>query len=63
MASFSGCVAEIATIPIDTAKVRLQIQKTEIGQIPRYKGLLGTAQKIAAEEGFFALYGGLSAGL
>ena len=24
---------------------------------------MGTAQKIAAEEGFFALYGGLSAGL
>jgi len=29
-ASTAGCVAEIATIPIDTAKVRLQIQGKSI---------------------------------
>jgi solute carrier family 25 uncoupling protein 8/9 len=26
MAAFSACIAEMATIPLDTAKVRLQIQ-------------------------------------
>jgi len=30
-ASFSAMVAESLTIPMDTAKVRLQIQKTEAG--------------------------------
>lgn len=31
MASFSASVAEVITIPVDTAKVRLQIQKTPEG--------------------------------
>lgn len=48
---------------MDTAKVRLQIQKTPEGQKPRYVGLMGTAKTIAAEEGALALFGGLSAGL
>ena len=64
MASFSACVAEIATIPMDTAKVRLQIQKPAApGEALRYNGLFGTMKTVAAEEGPFALFGGLSAGL
>ena len=63
MASFSAMFAEIITIPVDTAKVRLQIQKTPEGQAPRYKGLVGTMSKVAAEEGPLSLFGGLSAGL
>ena len=56
-------VAEVVTIPIDTAKVRLQIQTTPAGQKPHYNGLIGTVKTIAAEEGTMALYGGLVPGL
>lgn len=63
MAAFSACVAEAATIPMDTAKVRLQLQKVAPGEKPRYSGLLGTAKTVAAEEGALALWGGLAPGL
>jgi len=63
-ASIAGSVGELATIPIDTAKVRLQIQgKTEEGAKPKYSGMMGTIKAIAAEEGPFALYNGLTAGM
>jgi hypothetical protein len=39
-ASFSAMVAECITIPVDTAKVRLQIQKVAEGEKPRYNGLM-----------------------
>jgi hypothetical protein len=39
-ASFAGMVAEAISIPTDTAKVRLQVQKIEPGVAPRYTGLL-----------------------
>lgn len=47
-ASVAGCVAEIATIPIDTAKVRLQIQgKSADPNIkPKYQGFMGTMKTI-----------------
>jgi solute carrier family 25 uncoupling protein 8/9 len=64
MASFSACVAEVATIPMDTAKVRLQLQgPVAAGEKLRYNGLFGTVKTIAAEEGALSLFGGLSAGL
>lgn len=63
-AATAACIAEIATIPIDTVKVRLQIQnKVATGQAPKYSGFLGTAKTIAGEEGITALYNGLTAGL
>ncbi len=63
-AATAACIAEIATIPIDTVKVRLQIQsKMASGAAPKYNGFLGTAKTVASEEGFFALYNGLTAGL
>ena len=62
-ASFSGSVGEALTIPIDTAKVRLQVQTVQEGVKPKYVGLLGTTKTIAAEEGPVALWNGLSAGL
>jgi solute carrier family 25 (mitochondrial uncoupling protein), member 8/9 len=64
-ASTAACIAEIATIPVDTAKVRLQVQGKSAtpGVAPKYSGFLGTMKTIAAEEGPFALYNGLSAGL
>jgi solute carrier family 25 (mitochondrial uncoupling protein), member 8/9 len=63
-AATAACIAEIATIPIDTVKVRLQIQnKMSHGEVPKYKGFLGTMKTISGEEGMFALYNGLTAGL
>ncbi|XP_042042184.1 mitochondrial uncoupling protein 2-like isoform X2 [Salvia splendens] len=65
--AFAACFAEICTIPLDTAKVRLQLQKrVPIGDstaAPKYRGLLGTLTTIAKEEGFFALWNGVVPGL
>ena len=63
MAATACCIAEVATIPIDSVKVRLQLQKTVEGEVPRYKGLFGTMAKVTAEEGPFALFKGLVPGL
>ena len=63
MASSAAMIAETATIPLDTAKVRMQIQKVVPGEVPRYNGLLGTTKTIAAEEGPLALWNGLTPGL
>lgn len=52
---------------MDTAKVRLQLQKKapagEGGQVPKYRGLLGTVATIAREEGLPALWNGIIPGL
>ncbi|KMZ58073.1 Mitochondrial uncoupling protein [Zostera marina] len=66
--AFSACVAEICTIPLDTAKVRLQLQKTAVGSgngagLPKYQGMLGTVGTIAREEGMVALWKGIIPGL
>ena len=63
MASAASMWGEVCTIPLDTAKVRLQIQKTPPGETPRYSGLFGTVGKVAAEEGVTALFSGLTPGL
>ena len=62
-AATACCLAEVATIPIDSVKVRLQLQKTAPGETPRYSGLFGTMAKVTAEEGPFALFKGLVPGL
>ena len=58
---------QFCTIPLDTAKVRLQLQKkaaTSDGVVlPRYRGLLGTIITIAREEGISALWKGIIPGL
>lgn len=64
--AIAACFAEITTIPLDTAKVRLQLQKKAIaGDLagPKYRGLLGTAATIAKEEGAAALWKGIVPGL
>ena len=56
-------VLQFCTIPLDTAKVRLQLQKKAVGDevnLAKYRGLLGT---IAKEEGLSALWKGIIAGL
>ncbi|KAE8686968.1 Mitochondrial uncoupling protein 2 [Hibiscus syriacus] len=65
--AFAACFAEICTIPLDTAKVRLQLQKKAVGGdaavLPKYRGLLGTVGTIAKEEGLAALWKGVIPGL
>ncbi|KAL8492057.1 hypothetical protein ACS0TY_023614 [Phlomoides rotata] len=58
---------QICTIPLDTAKVRLQLQKKVVAgdamSLPKYKGLLGTVGTIAREEGMASLWKGIVPGL
>lgn len=62
---------QLCTIPLDTAKVRLQLQKKAAmsgeaaggGGGSKYKGLFGTVVTIAKEEGLSALWKGIIPGL
>ncbi|NXD27699.1 UCP3 protein, partial [Spelaeornis formosus] len=66
-AGMAGCIADLCTFPLDTAKVRLQIQGEVT--IPRtissveYRGVLGTLSTMVRTEGARSLYRGLAAGL
>ncbi|XP_034723318.1 mitochondrial uncoupling protein 2-like [Etheostoma cragini] len=66
-AGAAGCVAELVTFPLDTAKVRLQIQgesKSALkGQRMKYRGVFGTIFTMVKTEGPRSLYNGLVAGL
>ncbi|XP_074574448.1 mitochondrial uncoupling protein 1-like [Curcuma longa] len=64
--AIAACFAEICTIPLDTAKVRLQLQKqasADAAAMPKYRGMLGTVATIAREEGATALWKGIAPGL
>lgn len=63
MASAAAMAAEVLTLPLDTAKVRLQIQKVAPGEAPRYTGVFQTMGRVAADEGPIALWSGLVPGL
>ncbi|XP_031461974.1 mitochondrial uncoupling protein 3-like [Phasianus colchicus] len=66
-AGTAACIADLCTFPLDTAKVRLQIQG-EV-RIPHstntveYRGVLGTLSTMVRTEGPRSLYSGLVAGL
>jgi len=63
-AAVSACVAEAITIPFDTVKVRLQMQKTaEAGTIPKYSGMISTFKTVMVEEGPATFWRGITAGL
>ncbi|XP_026223853.1 mitochondrial uncoupling protein 2-like [Anabas testudineus] len=66
-AGTAGCVADLATFPLDTAKVRLQIQGESRslleGQKAQYRGVFGTIFTMVKTEGPRSLYNGLVAGL
>ncbi|XP_040901592.1 mitochondrial uncoupling protein 2-like [Toxotes jaculatrix] len=66
-AGAAGCVADLVTFPLDTAKVRLQIQGESKplleGQSTRYRGVFGTLFTMVKTEGPRSLYSGLVAGL
>ncbi|XP_057676013.1 dicarboxylate carrier SLC25A8-like isoform X2 [Corythoichthys intestinalis] len=66
-AGAAACVADLVTFPLDTAKVRLQvqgeIQKVEGTNSRRYRGVFGTISTMVRTEGPMSLYNGLVAGL
>ncbi|NP_001107354.1 mitochondrial brown fat uncoupling protein 1 [Xenopus tropicalis] len=66
-AGTAACIADLFTFPLDTAKVRLQIQGETTGSGAangiRYKGVFGTISTIVKTEGPKSLYNGLVAGL
>ncbi|KAI9544846.1 Mitochondrial uncoupling protein 2 [Dissostichus eleginoides] len=66
-AGAAGCVADLVTFPLDTAKVRLQIQgesKPSLkGQRMKFRGVFGTIFTMVKTEGPRSLYSGLVAGL
>ncbi|KAL6203351.1 hypothetical protein ACLB2K_027051 [Fragaria x ananassa] len=66
--AFAACFAEFCTIPLDTAKVRLQLQKKAVvgdaAGAPKYKGLLGALWNgIIPGLQRQCIYGGLRIGL
>uniref|UniRef100_A0A3Q3K8S4 Dicarboxylate carrier UCP2 n=1 Tax=Monopterus albus TaxID=43700 RepID=A0A3Q3K8S4_MONAL len=66
-AGTSACIADLITFPLDTAKVRLQIQgeswKVEGASAAKYRGVFGTITTMVRTEGPRSLYNGLVAGL
>ncbi|KAG1956039.1 mitochondrial uncoupling protein 2 isoform a [Pimephales promelas] len=66
-AGMAGCIADLVTFPLDTAKVRLQIQGekgvTGAAEGIRYRGVFGTISTMVRTEGPRSLYNGLVAGL
>lgn len=62
--AFSASFAEACTIPLDTAKVRLQLQGASAagGAAPKYNGMFGTMMTVAREEGAGALWKGITPG-
>ncbi|KAL9678362.1 hypothetical protein QQ045_016206 [Rhodiola kirilowii] len=60
-------IRRLCTIPLDTAKVWLQLQrKVNVGDEEdslKYRGMLGTMVTIAREEGLAALWKGVVPGL
>ncbi|NWS50022.1 UCP3 protein, partial [Probosciger aterrimus] len=66
-AGLAGCIADLCTFPLDTAKVRLQLQgevriPRTVGAV-RYRGVFGTLSTMVRMEGARSLYSGLAAGL
>mmetsp|Transcript_19948 Transcript_19948/g.60300 ORF Transcript_19948/g.60300 Transcript_19948/m.60300 type:complete len:306 (+) Transcript_19948:346-1263(+) len=67
----AACIAEGLTLPLDTAKVRLQLQTKVLSSDglgprhskPKYRGPFQTVVKIISEEGFHAPFKGLVPGL
>ncbi|XP_066555454.1 mitochondrial uncoupling protein 2 [Amia ocellicauda] len=66
-AGTAACIADLVTFPLDTAKVRLQIQgeskPTDGSKVMKYRGVFGTITTMVRTEGPRSLYNGLVAGL
>uniref|UniRef100_A0A671LGI8 Mitochondrial uncoupling protein 2-like n=1 Tax=Sinocyclocheilus anshuiensis TaxID=1608454 RepID=A0A671LGI8_9TELE len=66
-AGTAACFADLVTFPLDTAKVRLQIQGESTAAsgsaVVKYRGVFGTIATMVHTEGARSLYSGLVAGL
>ncbi|XP_066476023.1 putative mitochondrial transporter UCP3 isoform X3 [Tiliqua scincoides] len=66
-AGTAACIADLCTFPLDTAKVRLQIQgeskASKTAKNVKYRGVFGTIATMVKTEGPRSLYNGLVAGL
>ncbi|XP_065739187.1 putative mitochondrial transporter UCP3 isoform X3 [Phocoena phocoena] len=63
-AGTAACFADLLTFPLDTAKVRLQIQgENQAARSAQYRGVLGTILTMVRTEGPCSPYKGLVAGL
>ncbi|XP_029029427.1 dicarboxylate carrier SLC25A8-like [Betta splendens] len=66
-AGTAACIADLITFPLDTAKVRLQIQGESLEvrghDMAKYRGVFGTINTMVRTEGPRSLYNGLVAGL
>jgi solute carrier family 25 citrate transporter 1 len=56
----SGGMGPMVNNPLDVVKTRLQKQVVVPGKVPKYTGLLQACIVIAKEEGFFALWKGIT---
>lgn len=59
----ASCIAELGTFPIDTTKTRLQVQGQKNDKkcaSLNYRGMTDALLKISKQEGFIALYSGIS---
>jgi len=61
-AGVAACIADLFTFPLDTTKVRLQIQG-EGGAVGQSSGVVRTMMNIGRQEGAMALYSGIVPGL
>jgi len=62
-AGTAACIADLFTFPLDTTKVRLQVQGEGGGGVQHGRGVGGTLLHIVRSEGPRALYSGLVPGL
>jgi len=62
-AGTAACIADLITFPLDTVKVRLQVQGEAGVQAVMYNGVMRTVLGIARDEGPKALYNGIVPGL
>jgi len=59
----AACVAEFVSLPLDTTKVRMQLQGRDLQHVKKYKNMFHGIGVIAKEEGPQALWKGLVPGL
>lgn len=54
----ASCIAEAASLPLEVAKMRLQLQRADIepGKKPRYTGMLSAFRTIVRQEGLHSLW-------
>lgn len=62
-AGTAACIADVITFPLDTVKVRLQVQGEAGAQAVMYNGVFKTVLGVARDEGPKALYNGIVPGL